>query len=346
MVRSPPRPAAPAPAPPSNETKLKNAERAQWRRVQHGIFTIQKDRFVALPFSVGCISRTQSTKLALKTDASATTASTPKPEAPDAGIIRSEGMLLQRQLRERNLQRRPNRTTEGLLDPEMLKRIKVEPKKYGRGLERVARKARQNASETLIKQQKEVHKLLASHQTEFFKFHRTRKTEVGKLCKAIREAFDKEEKKREKDSAQAEKARLAALRANDMTAYSKLLEETKNDRLKYLLDKTEKHFTQISTLLQKRSADEGQAAKTAEGGGTTSYYSSAHVHSEEVRQPSILVGGDLKEYQLTGLQWLVSLYNNKLNGILADEMGLGKCQHAQVSGRLASSNHADTFFFR
>lgn len=27
---------------------------------------------------------------------------------------------------------------------------------------------------------------------------------------------------------------------------------------------------------------------------------------------------------MSGLQWLVSLYNNKLNGILADEMGLGK----------------------
>jgi len=27
---------------------------------------------------------------------------------------------------------------------------------------------------------------------------------------------------------------------------------------------------------------------------------------------------------MIGLQWLVSLYNNKLNGILADEMGLGK----------------------
>lgn len=28
--------------------------------------------------------------------------------------------------------------------------------------------------------------------------------------------------------------------------------------------------------------------------------------------------------QVTGLEWLVSLYNNNLNGILADEMGLGK----------------------
>lgn len=28
--------------------------------------------------------------------------------------------------------------------------------------------------------------------------------------------------------------------------------------------------------------------------------------------------------QVKGLQWMVSLYNNRLNGILADEMGLGK----------------------
>lgn len=28
--------------------------------------------------------------------------------------------------------------------------------------------------------------------------------------------------------------------------------------------------------------------------------------------------------KMAGLQWLLSLYNNKLNGILADEMGLGK----------------------
>lgn len=29
-------------------------------------------------------------------------------------------------------------------------------------------------------------------------------------------------------------------------------------------------------------------------------------------------------FQIKGLEWLVSLYNNNLNGILADEMGLGK----------------------
>ena len=32
----------------------------------------------------------------------------------------------------------------------------------------------------------------------------------------------------------------------------------------------------------------------------------------------------LREYQRVGLDWLVSMYDRKLNGILADEMGLGK----------------------
>ncbi|KAF5205721.1 Chromatin remodeling [Thalictrum thalictroides] len=38
----------------------------------------------------------------------------------------------------------------------------------------------------------------------------------------------------------------------------------------------------------------------------------------------MLQGGELRSYQLEGLQWMLSLFNNHLNGILADEMGLGK----------------------
>ncbi|KAJ3526042.1 hypothetical protein NMY22_g10329 [Coprinellus aureogranulatus] len=53
-------------------------------------------------------------------------------------------------------------------------------------------------------------------------------------------------------------------------------------------------------------------------------YAIAHHIKETVRQPRIFFEGTLKEYQIKGLQWMVSLYNNRLNGILADEMGLGK----------------------
>uniref|UniRef100_A0A8B9JS71 Snf2-related CREBBP activator protein n=1 Tax=Astyanax mexicanus TaxID=7994 RepID=A0A8B9JS71_ASTMX len=37
-----------------------------------------------------------------------------------------------------------------------------------------------------------------------------------------------------------------------------------------------------------------------------------------------LLHGNLREYQHIGLDWLVTMYEKKLNGILADEMGLGK----------------------
>ena len=42
-------------------------------------------------------------------------------------------------------------------------------------------------------------------------------------------------------------------------------------------------------------------------------------------QPSILQGSDsLRDYQLDGVNWMISLNETGINGILADEMGLGK----------------------
>lgn len=38
------------------------------------------------------------------------------------------------------------------------------------------------------------------------------------------------------------------------------------------------------------------------------------------KQPSLLRGGMLRDYQLAGVNWLISLYENGVNGILADEM--------------------------
>lgn len=36
------------------------------------------------------------------------------------------------------------------------------------------------------------------------------------------------------------------------------------------------------------------------------------------------INGTLREYQVQGLNWLVSLHEHSISGILADEMGLGK----------------------
>lgn len=42
------------------------------------------------------------------------------------------------------------------------------------------------------------------------------------------------------------------------------------------------------------------------------------------QQPACIQGGYMRSYQLEGLNWMISLYDRKINGILADEMGLGK----------------------
>lgn len=47
----------------------------------------------------------------------------------------------------------------------------------------------------------------------------------------------------------------------------------------------------------------------------------------------LLNGGKLKPYQIKGIKWLISLWQNGLNGILADQMGLGKT--VQTIGFLA-----------
>jgi ATP-dependent DNA helicase len=52
-------------------------------------------------------------------------------------------------------------------------------------------------------------------------------------------------------------------------------------------------------------------------------------------QPTLITGAKLRDYQLAGVQWMISLYENGLNGILADEMGLGKVSQLACSRAVA-----------
>lgn len=47
---------------------------------------------------------------------------------------------------------------------------------------------------------------------------------------------------------------------------------------------------------------------------------------------------------MNGLRWLVSLYNNHLNGILADEMGLGKTVQVLNDAPVGTYEHVIYFF--
>lgn len=162
---------------------------------------------------------------------------------------------------------------------------------------------------------------------------------LGRMMLIQHQNIEKEEQKRIERTA---KQRLAALKSNDEEAYLKLLDQAKDTRITHLLKQTDGFLSQLaaSVKAQQRKAveryggddqvfdDDSEDDEDEEQDSDTrkiDYYAVAHRIKEEVnKQPTILVGGTLKEYQLKGLQWMISLYNNNLNGILADEMGLGK----------------------
>ena len=75
-------------------------------------------------------------------------------------------------------------------------------------------------------------------------------------------------------------------------------------------------------LMDELSDEEDEEGKTKEAGNSPSRATKAHTVLKA--QPSIITGGKLRDYQLEGLNWIVHLIQNGLNGILADEMGLGK----------------------
>lgn len=128
----------------------------------------------------------------------------------------------------------------------------------------------------------------------------------------------------------AERARIQKLKEDDEEGYLELVRKTKNTRLIELLNQTDKYLRDLGAVVKEERVKSGvvtydNRGQEAEAPAKRSYYNTAHAIKEEVtEQSSLLVGGTLKEYQLQGIQWMVSLYNNRLNGILADEMGLGK----------------------
>ncbi|OQR99271.1 chromatin structure-remodeling complex subunit snf21-like protein [Achlya hypogyna] len=163
------------------------------------------------------------------------------------------------------------------------------------------------------------------HAREFQAFHKARVSSLAKVSRSAKAQVDAKANRAEREEDRQEKLRLKALKANDMAAYSKLVAEAKNERLTYLLSQTNTYLDSIRELVRGHREKHGIVAPAASADGDDELdYLGIAVNSEMPRQPQMLVGGDLKEYQLRGLQWMVSLYDNRLNGILADEMGLGK----------------------
>ncbi|XRB05303.1 SWI/SNF-related matrix-associated actin-dependent regulator of chromatin subfamily A member 5 [Pycnococcus provasolii] len=102
-------------------------------------------------------------------------------------------------------------------------------------------------------------------------------------------------------------------------------------RLKYLLQQTEifSHFIKDSEKdkkakkSKKKTGHRSDAADDDDGDVEADDEVVAATAHRLTVQPTC-VTGKMREYQLQGLNWMIHLYDNGVNGILADEMGLGK----------------------
>jgi ATP-dependent helicase STH1/SNF2 len=228
-----------------------------------------------------------------------------------------------------NLAMTANRAMHRRMKKQSLREAKITEK-----LEKQQRDARENKEKT---RQSNHLKAILDHGQDIRNSamqQRARFQKLGKMMINQHQFMEKEEQRRIERTA---KQRLQALKANDEETYLKLLGQAKDSRISHLLKQTDGFLKQLAASVrqqQRKTAerwgddhDLSEEEDDDEDGGESKvdYYAVAHRIKEEVNiQPSILVGGTLKEYQLKGLQWMISLYNNNLNGILADEMGLGK----------------------
>uniref|UniRef100_A0A453DY86 Chromatin-remodeling complex ATPase n=1 Tax=Aegilops tauschii subsp. strangulata TaxID=200361 RepID=A0A453DY86_AEGTS len=146
--------------------------------------------------------------------------------------------------------------------------------------------------------------------------------EVGKQERARLKQLQKLKKQKIQEILQTQNAAINA----DMNKKGK-------GRLKYLLQQTEifAHFAEGSQTKEKKPRGRGRPAskRRAVEEDDEEYLQeeedalASSVGTHLLVQPSC-INGQMRDYQLAGLNWLIRLYENGINGILADEMGLGK----------------------
>ncbi|KAL9668942.1 hypothetical protein QQ045_006483 [Rhodiola kirilowii] len=145
--------------------------------------------------------------------------------------------------------------------------------------------------------------------------------------------ISKREKARLKEMEMLKRKKIQEILDNQNASIDADMNNKGKGRLKYLLQQTEifAHFAKSGqSAPQKKGKGRGRHASKI----TEEEEDEVYLKEEEdglsgtggtrlVTQPSC-IQGKMRDYQLAGLNWLIRLYENGINGILADEMGLGK----------------------
>ncbi|KAI5171117.1 chromatin-remodeling ATPase INO80 [Nematocida sp. LUAm3] len=155
-------------------------------------------------------------------------------------------------------------------------------------------------------------------------FKRSERSIREKKRKEEKEDYERRKKEEEQEEERRQERKLNFLITQTELFSHFILGKTQNTEIdeqsKIALEAAEKH--------KKAVEDFGRPAKKSQEKVSQAVYNNSTLPiSEGIKVPSILKC-KLKEYQKRGLEWLISLYDQGINGMLADEMGLGKTVQA------------------
>ncbi|XP_057834125.2 uncharacterized protein LOC131044739 isoform X2 [Cryptomeria japonica] len=226
---------------------------------------------------------------------------------------------------------------------------KNRPGRRMKQLERLELKMKEERQRRIRERQKEFFSDIEAHKEKMEDWFKVKRERYRGFNRYVKEFHKRKDRTYREKVERIQREKINLLKNNDVEGYLRMVQDAKSDRVKQLLKETEKYIHKLGQKLQNQKVmvrsemDETRIVNEINGNeigsGITEgndqaqhylesnekYYLMAHSVKEIVyEQPCSLEGGKLREYQMNGLRWLVSLYNNHLNGILADEMGLGK----------------------
>ncbi|GBG25644.1 ISWI chromatin-remodeling complex ATPase CHR11 [Hondaea fermentalgiana] len=153
----------------------------------------------------------------------------------------------------------------------------------------------------------------------------------------LKETLAKEEEFSRSEARQMHDSELKRIREAQNARLAKSGKRSAEARLKFLQEQTDVFARFMNTPAAEVPKKKVKKAKKAPTGGSrgrkTEEEEDEELMADSLKgkvltrltvQPKCIAFGTMRPYQIEGLNWMINLYEQGINGILADEMGLGK----------------------